>query len=83
MSEKEIEEWCDKIISGELPNVAYLTEEEKERIKAFVDNLGEAFKKIVEYLENVFIPAFEDFVKALWDTLKLITANAHSSLLNV
>lgn len=60
MSKIEIEEWTDKIISGELPDIAYFTEEQKEHIKHFIYGAIKAFEKITDFHVNNLIPIIRD-----------------------
>lgn len=49
MSENEAKELIDRIINGEYPDISELTEEQKEFLKAFIDN----FMKVVKLAEVI------------------------------
>lgn len=71
MNETELKNLFDRISNGVHIEISELSEEQKNFLKAFIENLKKACETIADFLNNVFAPAFEDCFNKLFKTLNI------------
>lgn len=71
MSEIELKDLFDKVLNGVHIEIPELSEEQKNFLKEFIEELKKACETIADFLNNVFVPAVEDCFNKLFKTLNI------------
>lgn len=71
MSENELKDLSDKVLNGVHIEISELSEEQKDFLKELMENLKKACETIADFLNNVFVPAFEDCFNKLFKILNI------------